>query len=264
MSDMARLHVERYGAPDAPTVLAIHGITGHGKRWESLAHNQLSDYRVLAPDLIGHGSSDANPPWSMEAQIAALAELLSAELPAGTSSADVTVVGHSYGGALAIHLSRHIPVRGLVLLDPAMALAPHLARAMANHTLADHDYADIDEARAAKKAEAWGEVADELLDADLHTDLVPTDDGRVRFRFDPAAVIATWGELARPTQLPAAGIRIELVRAAKVVPPYIPDSYVDALRASHGDLLTVHDIDTDHMVPQVVPDLVADLVAAIG
>ena len=40
---MTDLHVHRYG-PDGPIrVLAIHGLTGHGRRWQTLGDPALAD-----------------------------------------------------------------------------------------------------------------------------------------------------------------------------------------------------------------------------
>ena len=54
----APLHVYRYGPAGPARVLALHGLTGHGRRWEHLANGFLPDVPVLAPDLIGFGRSD--------------------------------------------------------------------------------------------------------------------------------------------------------------------------------------------------------------
>ncbi|HOW95823.1 MAG TPA: alpha/beta fold hydrolase, partial [Mycolicibacterium fallax] len=72
----APLHVYRYGPAGPARVLALHGLTGHGRRWEHLANGFLPDVPVLAPDLIGHGRSSWAAPWNFDANIAALAALL--------------------------------------------------------------------------------------------------------------------------------------------------------------------------------------------
>ncbi|HEY9263496.1 MAG TPA: alpha/beta hydrolase, partial [Mycobacterium sp.] len=76
MTDL--LHTYRYG-PDEPTrVLAIHGLTGHGRRWETLFERHLPDVAAAAPDLIGHGRSSWDAPWTIEANVTALAALVEA------------------------------------------------------------------------------------------------------------------------------------------------------------------------------------------
>ena len=60
-----RLHLHEWGDPGAPVVLCLHGVTGHGLRFRRLAEERLATrYRVLAPDLRGHGRSGWEPPWT--------------------------------------------------------------------------------------------------------------------------------------------------------------------------------------------------------
>ncbi|NBP84834.1 MAG: hypothetical protein EBU54_06420, partial [Mycobacteriaceae bacterium] len=72
----AALHVHRYGPPGPARVLAIHGLTGHGARWHTLASRYLPEFGFLAPDLIGHGRSSWAAPWSIDANVTALAGLV--------------------------------------------------------------------------------------------------------------------------------------------------------------------------------------------
>ncbi len=70
------LHLHRFGPAGPTQVLAIHGLTGHGKRWQTLATRHLTEFAVTAPDLLGHGRSTWAAPWTIDANAAALAELL--------------------------------------------------------------------------------------------------------------------------------------------------------------------------------------------
>src|ERR1700759_5359804 len=93
---VTRLHVHRYGPPGPVRVLALHGLTGHGKRWQTWA-THLADVTVAAPDLIGHGRSSWDAPWTIDANVAALAGLLDSD-----GGRPVVAVGHSFGGAIAL------------------------------------------------------------------------------------------------------------------------------------------------------------------
>lgn len=127
------LNIRRFGPQKPAQILLIHGLTGHGQRWETLATQHLPEYAILAPDLIGHGRSTWAAPWTIDANVAALAGLLDAD-----AQGPVWVVGHSFGGALALNLASARPelVAGLVLLDPAVGLDGDWMREIADAMLA--------------------------------------------------------------------------------------------------------------------------------
>jgi lipase len=251
------LHVHRFGPVDGPTVLALHGLTGHGKRWESLAVGELPQARVIAPDLRGHGRSPAAPPWNFESHVADLRALLAAE-----GAGPAVVVGHSFGGAIALHLAHRHPelVRGLVLLDPAIALDPYDLLDVATASLESPDYTDAAEARSEKVYGAWADVPAPLLDAEMAEHLVPTVHGRVGWRIALPAITASWGELAREAVLPPANIPTVLVQAMRVQPPFVTPKFRSALQARLGEALEVHDWDCHHMVAQARPAETAQLI----
>lgn len=254
---MPALHVHRFGpAERAPDILALHGLTGHGKRWERIALGQLPGSRVLAPDLRGHGRSPWTPPWGIDAHVADLLELLRLEAPQ-----PVVLIGHSYGANIAVHLARAAlhQVRALILLDPAMGLEPAWALEIAERYLRCPDYPHAQEARDDKFYGGWSDVPAEVLDADIAEHLVDLPGGRVGWRVCAPAMVAAWGEMARPAVLPPAGLRTTVVRAAKVQPPFITDLYVEELRAHLGELLEVRAVDNQHMIDQSRPELVGEL-----
>ncbi len=265
ISTMTALAVSVYGPADGTTVLALHGLTGHGKRWAALANEHLAELRVVAPDLLGHGHSSWDAPWTIEAQVAAIIEVLDTHV-----DGPVVVVGHSFGGALAIHLSRVAPERvaGLVLLDPAIGLDGALMSEVATNSLDSWYLRDRQDAWDRKRAEAWWEVPDALLETEIVDHLTTTDDGRVTWRVHPSAVATSWSELARPYVLPAPGVDVRLVVADKVDPPYAPVPFIAALTQAQGDrFILVHE-DCDHMVPLSRPELsgrlIREAVASVG
>ncbi|MFB8278698.1 alpha/beta fold hydrolase [Nocardia colli] len=257
---MSALNVYRFGPATGPAVLVLHGVTGHGKRWEDLAANHLPGVRVIAPDLRGHGRSSTLPPWTFEAVVDDLIELLTAE-----TTEPVTVVGHSFGGACALYLARRRPdlVRQLVLLDPALGLEPELVGEVADSLLAEPDYESVARARADKLGSAWGEVAPEILDAELTEHLVPTAQGRFAWRMSLAAITSYWGQLARPFVLPPPDLPTVLVQALKVQPPFVTPAFRAALAEHLGDRLTVHEWECDHMIPQALPADTAALLRSV-
>jgi lipase len=253
----AGLHVRRYGPPGPVRVLAIHGLTGHGRRWEHLATEQLAEIPLAAPDLLGHGRSSWAAPWTLDANAGALAALLEEQ-----SDAAVLVVGHSFGGAVALHLAAARPdlVEALVLLDPAVELDGGWMAEIAEAMLSAPDYPDAAEARAEKATGAWADVDSAILDEELEEHLVAMPDGRYRWRVSLPAMVSYWSELAREVVLPEKGTPTTLLRAKWTTPPYVNDKLITGLRQRLGADFRLLDLECDHMVAQARP---ADVAAAI-
>ncbi|MEE6178887.1 alpha/beta hydrolase [Mycobacterium sp. 050134] len=257
---VAGMYVHRYGPPGAVHVLAVHGLTGHGQRWEHLA-GYLPGLAVAAPDLLGHGRSSWAAPWTIDANVGALAALLDQG-----ADAPVLVVGHSFGGALAMHLAAARPdlVKALLLLDPAVGLDGNRMRQIAEAMLSSPDYPDAEEARMEKATGSWADVDPALLDAEIDEHLVTLPTGRYGWRVSLPAMISYWSELARAAVLPPAGTTTTLVRAKQTTPPYVGDQLVAGLNERLGSDFTLLDFDCNHMVPYAKPDEVAALVRGLA
>lgn len=86
---------------DGEVLLLIHGMGGSSNSWQAIIPALSKKYRVIAPDLLGHGQS-AKPrgDYSLGAFAVWLRDLLDA---LGIPRA--TVVGHSLGGGIAMQFS---------------------------------------------------------------------------------------------------------------------------------------------------------------
>jgi lipase len=121
-----RLFVRRVIEPVAPPVLLLHALGVSGSVLQPFARRLLPELAAIAPDLRGHGESDAPPNGYLPTDYAAdLAELIPAELASDTSrtwSGAVPIVGHSLGALVGMQLAATRPdlVRWLVLLDPPL------------------------------------------------------------------------------------------------------------------------------------------------
>jgi pimeloyl-ACP methyl ester carboxylesterase len=106
---------EDYGS--GAIALLIHGSPGNGKAWQRVGERLAARYRVIAPDLPGHGPT--TPPPAAAAPDVAYAAALIEDLVRATGRPAV-VAGHSYGGVVAFTLAlrRRIPLDALVLLEP--------------------------------------------------------------------------------------------------------------------------------------------------
>jgi pimeloyl-ACP methyl ester carboxylesterase len=117
----AGIAYEAVGADDAPTVLALHDLLADRTGFAPLrAALVAASFRVVAPDLRGHGASGAlsSRPYPMAELTADALAVLDA---AGASRAHV--VGAGLGGAIALALAEAVPTRvaSLALLAPSIA-----------------------------------------------------------------------------------------------------------------------------------------------
>ena len=110
-----RLKVWEWGDESAPPVVCIHGAFDHGRMWDGFApHLVALGYRVLAPDLRGHGDSGRLSSGHVFAATA-----LDLALLARLAGPPVRLVGHSFGGGQALMVAGVWPelVRWVVNLD---------------------------------------------------------------------------------------------------------------------------------------------------
>lgn len=110
-----------WGRSGDPTAVLVHGNGGHAHWWDALVPALVPGWRLVAPDLRGHGESGwPEPPRYRIADFAAdLGTVLDA-LAAGP----VALVGHSMGGRVTAWYTAEHPerVRALVLLDSRMSV----------------------------------------------------------------------------------------------------------------------------------------------
>jgi pimeloyl-ACP methyl ester carboxylesterase len=107
------------GPPGAPTVVLVHGLSATNASMLPLIPALSGKYRVLAPDLPGHGGTQAT---GTAHRASYLGKWLAAFLRE-TCDEPAVLVGNSLGGRTALQAALDSPeaVRGLVLLSPAVA-----------------------------------------------------------------------------------------------------------------------------------------------
>jgi pimeloyl-ACP methyl ester carboxylesterase len=96
------------------TVVLLHCSGSSGAQWRALAAKLAGRYAVVAPDLIGYGAA---APWPGQHEFSLAQEAAALQIP----DEPVHVVGHSYGGAVALHIARTRPelLRSLTLIEPS-------------------------------------------------------------------------------------------------------------------------------------------------
>src|SRR6185437_2685177 len=102
-------------AGSGPVLMLIHGITSSSATWERVMPYLARHYTVIAPDLVGHGGSEApRGDYSLGAHASNIRDLM---LVLGHERA--SVVGHSLGGGIAMQFAYQFPERceRLALID---------------------------------------------------------------------------------------------------------------------------------------------------
>lgn len=96
-------------------VLCLHDIASSRHSFDALADLLRPAHQVIQIDLLGHGDSDSRPQdLGLQVQYEALLEVVS-----DLSVDGLTLVGHSFGGSVALKLAAHHPelVRRIVLVS---------------------------------------------------------------------------------------------------------------------------------------------------
>lgn len=143
--DVGRLavHVREDGDPAAPPLLLLHSLGTSAAVWDPVVPALAARYRVIRPDMRGHGRTAVTPgPYSM-AQLGVDAIGVLDALGVGA----VGLVGLSIGGMIAQQVAVHIPgrVTSLVLMDTALAIPPPEFWAERAATVRAHGMAAVEE-----------------------------------------------------------------------------------------------------------------------
>jgi pimeloyl-ACP methyl ester carboxylesterase len=243
-----------------PPVLLVHGVGGDNRLWGSLFSGLADRFRVLAPDLRGHGKT-SNPPGSqfslseLEGDLFALLDRRSVD--------SVHLVGMSAGALLALWITLEHPerVRSLTMISGAAYTDSHTrsvlqrweetytqegADALALRFLKDLYYPDWMEAHL--------DFADQVREFVARMDVAPVFTwSHAMFAFDEKGRIA---QVKRPTLIIQA----------------MDDALIDA---SHGRILRQSIpgaqirilAQTGHMVPLERPEetreAIAEFVSAV-
>ncbi|GAB3468011.1 alpha/beta hydrolase [Kineococcus endophyticus] len=102
-----------------PSLVLVHGLTDSADTWSRVARELELSYDVVSFDARGHGSSDRSTDYLAEAHtsdLVGLTRALHVDRP--------VIVGHSMGGVHATLAAARMPVRAVVLEDPAWPDVP--------------------------------------------------------------------------------------------------------------------------------------------
>lgn len=123
MAQDSTLYIRKDVGRGDPIVL-LHGMFGEGSQWDKIVSLLKDDYRVISLDLLGHGKSPrpANATYSPDEHVKYLHNTL-VKLDA---TKNLTVVGYSMGGAVALAYSKKFQqnIEQLYLLSTPFYLKP--------------------------------------------------------------------------------------------------------------------------------------------
>lgn len=103
---------------EKPLLILIHGMSADKSVWYPLLKSLNNDFRVVVPDLLGHGESRYSPSFRYDVQ--SQAQIINALIwQIGTTRAHV--IGSSMGGHIAAYLASTYPetIKSCTLISPA-------------------------------------------------------------------------------------------------------------------------------------------------
>lgn len=198
-SERLKLHLVEWGAGNRETVVLVHGYRDHCRSWDAIARLLCQRYRVIAPDLRGHGDS----PWvtggtyALDDFVYDLHRLWRSQAPA-----PIAIVAHSMGAAVSLNFAGLFPdaVKTLVAIEgtwqlerPEPAYGPDETQKRLTHwidqidSLAAHPqraYSSFEEAAARLMAEHPRLDSRQVRHLTSHG-VRRNHDGSVSWKYDP-------------------------------------------------------------------------------
>ncbi len=112
----AEAHIREDGNRDKPPLLMLHGSNASLHTWNKIIDELRDDYRIISIDLPGHGLTGITP--QDDYSIMGMT-LFTREIVDAFDLEDVTIIGNSMGGEVALRFALTFPrdVKALVLIS---------------------------------------------------------------------------------------------------------------------------------------------------
>ena len=244
--------------PARTPIVALHGLASSANWYERVAARLSAQYRVVAPDQRGHGQTTQAPSgydWqTLASDVVRFMDVLGLER--------VAVLGHSWGGNVAINVAAKFPERvaKLVMIDGGF-LDGHLLpdanwemfRSRFSPRNVTGDRTEFLDRLREQLADCWGDDLERIVQTMVYAD----EEGQIQDILRPSnhaqVLEAMWGDppsvtlpqISCPTLIVPAGPRLdragsEFNRTKQVM----VDAAAQAVRSNrvHWIPETVHDI----------------------
>jgi esterase len=193
-----KLHYLEWGDASSPTLIALHGLRGHGHSWDSFSEPMSGAYRILALDQRGRGDSD----WAPDGQYTSEAYVKDLEgFCEALQLRHFILMGHSMGGRNSMVFTARHPsmVNRLIIVDIGPEGDPQgSARIKREIVAAQEEYASFDALfEAQQKANPL--LSPEVLRRRLTYQTTTLPNGKIGWRYD-VEIRRQWREARRPPQ----------------------------------------------------------------
>jgi esterase len=175
-----RLHYREWGDASAPSLVLLHGFTGHAASWDTFAEAMSNRFHVFALDQRGHGDSEWASDYAPDRRVEDL-EAFVTQL----GLAPFALLGLSMGGACAYGYAVKHPeaLTKLVIVDISPTLETAGSQRIGAGVQAKDEFDSVDEAVA--QARLGNPLApDDALRYRVTHNLKQLPDGKWTFKYD--------------------------------------------------------------------------------
>lgn len=182
------IHYRDWGDPQLSPLVILHGLGAHARSWDRVAAALSDCYRIIVPDLRGHGRSSWAPHYAWQLFLEDALTLIDA-----LGIRQTGLCGHSLGGRAAYMLASRHPerVRCLVIAEAYPVDPPADDRSGTPPPPRIESYETVEDALAeAYRRQPYADK--DALRHEVHHGLMLLEHGCWTWQMDPALQTALW------------------------------------------------------------------------
>lgn len=256
--DGLSIHLRRWGEPEAPGIVLIHGGAANAAWWDHLAP-LLVGHQVVAVDLSGHGLSEWRPHYTLRSW----GEEVIAVIRQTGFPGPPLVVGHSMGGLVAYEMARDHgdELAGVVIVDAPFPDEEEAQRLRDSPRARPRNVYDERESIIERfRLLPAADVREPYLLAHIAEESVIQTDEGWSWRFDPLFFDHDWTTMRELS--PVTGCAIAIVRGEHGLLAAADAEVVATAVGSASSAITI--ADSGHHVPVDQPIAMSVLIASFA